>query len=136
MDNPELSNDKRFGCDYLSFSNHLITKLVIEKNTFICPDIDCYFVTFRPQWRGHGMNYCMGHSSIFGYDLGNRFAKLFHFPLPLARNKLQWWPLILCYLHYTIGALGMILKKVFFKISGPGCDPFTSNWNHDKAEKF
>ena len=57
-----------------------------NKNTFVCPDIDFFAATLRQGKLGHGIDYYRGRSSESGYGLGNWFAKLFCFALPLAKN--------------------------------------------------
>jgi len=69
----------------MSFSSNSV-RLLIEKSTFVCPDIDCYIATLWPRQLGNGMDYYRGRSSMSGYGLGNWFSKLFHSPLPLAKK--------------------------------------------------
>ena len=62
-----------------------------------------------------------------GYSLANWFAKLFLSPLSLAEKYIVRFAADSASLLYMTGALGMILKKVFHKISGPARDPSVSD---------
>ena len=62
---------------------------LIEKKTFVCPDIDSYVTILGPQPLGHGMDYYRGRSSMSSYGLSNFFAKLFRSALPLAGKYIE-----------------------------------------------
>ena len=63
---------------------------------------------------GHGTDYCKSHSAISDHNLAVGLPSYFALHYPWV-NILYWLPRILYPLHYTIGALAKIIKKMFGK---------------------